>query len=70
MPVNATPLLPPARPLSRAAPATLLPDRSVLRVRGPEARDFLQGLVTNDMDHLGRKKERKKGRDKPCWRLP
>ena len=27
-------------------------DRSVLRVSGPEARDFLQGLVTNDVGRL------------------
>ena len=27
-------------------------DRSVLRVSGPEARDFLQGLVTNDVRRL------------------
>ena len=27
-------------------------DRAVLRVSGPEARDFLQGLVTNDVPVL------------------
>lgn len=27
----------------------LLPDRGVIEVRGPEARAFLQGLITNDM---------------------
>ncbi|MEC9369175.1 MAG: folate-binding protein [Pseudomonadota bacterium] len=29
-----------------------LPDRTVLRVGGEEARKFLQGLVTNDMDRV------------------
>jgi folate-binding protein YgfZ len=32
--------------------ATLAHDRSVLRVSGPDARDFLQGLVTNDVERL------------------
>lgn len=31
---------------------TLLPDRSVLAVSGAASRDFLQGLVTNDMQNL------------------
>lgn len=31
---------------------TTLTDRAVLRVSGPEVRDFLQGLVTNDLDLL------------------
>ncbi len=31
---------------------TLLPDRSVLAVSGATARDFLQGLVTNDLQTL------------------
>lgn len=29
-----------------------LPSRAILRVRGPGARDFLQGLITNDMRHV------------------
>src|SRR5438045_799037 len=29
--------------------AVLLDDRAVLAISGPEARDFLQGLVTNDI---------------------
>lgn len=32
-----------------AAPPTMLPDRSVLRLGGAEARAFLQGLVTQDV---------------------
>lgn len=31
-------------------PAALLPDRGVIRVSGEDARDFLQNLVTNDLD--------------------
>jgi len=34
-----------------AVKACALPERGVLRVRGPEARSFLQGLVTNNVDH-------------------
>ncbi|MGD9070084.1 MAG: hypothetical protein PVJ46_12505, partial [Methyloceanibacter sp.] len=32
-----------------------LPDRGLVRVSGPDAKGFLQGLVTNDMDktHAG-----------------
>jgi tRNA-modifying protein YgfZ len=30
----------------------LLPDRAVLQIRGDDARDFLQGLVTNDVRKL------------------
>ena len=33
-------------------PAVLLDDRSVISVSGPEARHFLQGLVTCDMDKV------------------
>mgnify|MGYP001810230587 CR=1 FL=1 len=33
--------------------ASLLPDRSVLRVDGDEASKFLQGLLTNDVTRLG-----------------
>ena len=29
-----------------------LPDRAVLKIGGPEKRDFLQGLITNDMEKL------------------
>jgi tRNA-modifying protein YgfZ len=29
-------------------------DRAVLRLTGPDARDFLQGLVTNDIRGLAR----------------
>lgn len=32
--------------------ATILSDRSVLKISGPEARSFLQGLLTNNMDAL------------------
>lgn len=32
--------------------AALLEKRGVLRVAGPEARSFLQGLITNDMDRV------------------
>lgn len=31
---------------------TTLPDRAVVRVAGPDARPFLQGLLTNDIDAL------------------
>lgn len=30
-----------------------LKHRSLIRVAGPEAKDFLQGVVTNDINHLG-----------------
>jgi folate-binding protein YgfZ len=30
--------------------ASLLEDRSVIAIKGPEARSFLQGLISNDMD--------------------
>ncbi|MCG8405172.1 MAG: hypothetical protein MI923_08255, partial [Phycisphaerales bacterium] len=30
----------------------LLPNRSILRIGGPEKQDFLQGLVTNDVEKL------------------
>ena len=33
----------------RPSGAVLIEDRGLLRVAGPEARDFLQGLITNDM---------------------
>jgi len=33
-------------------PNTLLPDRALIRVSGAEARPFLQGLVTQDVDHV------------------
>ena len=29
-----------------------LPDRAVIKIGGPERRDFLQGLITNDMEKL------------------
>jgi len=32
--------------------ATILSDRSILKISGPEALSFLQGLVTNNMDTL------------------
>lgn len=32
--------------------AAILDDRGVLRIAGPEARDFLQGLITNDMNKV------------------
>lgn len=32
--------------------ATILSDRSILKISGPEAHAFLQGLVTNNMDAL------------------
>lgn len=32
---------------------TVLPDRSVLRITGPDAEQFLQGLVTNDITKIG-----------------
>ena len=33
-------------------PAALLEDRAVIAVAGPEARTFLQGLITNDVERL------------------
>lgn len=30
-----------------------LKNRSLIRVAGPEAKDYLQGLITNDINHLG-----------------
>jgi folate-binding protein YgfZ len=33
--------------------ASLLEDRSVISVKGPEARSFLQGLISNDMEACG-----------------
>lgn len=33
-------------------PAALLEDRAVIAVAGPEARPFLQGLITNDIERL------------------
>lgn len=36
-----------------AIKAIFLPNRGVLSVRGPEARAFLQGLVTNDVELVG-----------------
>lgn len=30
-----------------------LTNRSLIRVAGPEAKDYLQGLITNDINHLG-----------------
>jgi len=32
---------------------TILPDRAVFEISGPEANGFLQGLVTNDVENLG-----------------
>ncbi|HAM47342.1 MAG TPA: folate-binding protein, partial [Alphaproteobacteria bacterium] len=29
-----------------------LPNRGVLKLTGPDARDFLQGIISNDIDHL------------------
>ena len=40
-------------------PATTLADRALIRLSGPEVRDFLQGLVTNDMALLAP--------DRPVW---
>ena len=31
----------------------ILGSRSALRIAGPDAREWLQGLVTNDVEHLG-----------------
>jgi len=31
----------------------ILPDRAILRLDGPEARSFLQGLVSNDVEKVG-----------------
>ena len=39
--------------------ATTLADRALIRLSGAEVRDFLQGLVTNDMDALAP--------DRPLW---
>lgn len=36
-----------------SARACVLPDRGVVMVSGAEATGFLQGLVTNDVEHLG-----------------
>src|SRR5687768_11285522 len=36
-----------------------LDDRAVLRIDGPDARSYLQGLVTNDIEALAE--------DKPIW---
>ena len=33
-------------------PAAHLEDRAVIAVAGPEARGFLQGLITNDIERL------------------
>ncbi len=33
--------------------AALLPDRGVVKVTGDDARQFLNGLITNDMDEVG-----------------
>jgi tRNA-modifying protein YgfZ len=33
--------------------AALLPDRGVVKVAGDDARQFLNGLITNDMDEVG-----------------
>jgi folate-binding protein YgfZ len=44
-----------ALPISPLMPATMLPDRAVVRVAGEDVRGFLQGLVTNDTAVL------------PCW---
>ncbi len=32
--------------------AALLPDRGVVKVAGDDARRFLNGLITNDMDEV------------------
>src|SRR5579862_670514 len=34
-------------------PVAHLKDRAVIAVAGPEARPFLQGLITNDVERLG-----------------
>ena len=34
-------------------PAIRLVDRGVIRVSGDDARDFLQNIVTNEMDEVG-----------------
>ena len=39
--------------------ATTLHDRSLIRLSGPDLREFLQGIVTNDLDQLAP--------DKPLW---
>ena len=36
--------------------ATILPDRSILKMSGADARGFLQGLITNDVDKLDTKR--------------
>ena len=46
------------RPISRVGSrnkctAVKLTNRSVIRLAGEESRDFLQGLITNDIQHLG-----------------
>src|SRR5690348_15977059 len=40
-------------------PATTLADRALIRLSGKEVRDFLQGLITNDVARLTR--------DLPIW---
>ena len=40
-------------------PATTLAERALIRLSGEEARDFLQGLITNDVDRLAP--------DRPLW---
>src|SRR3546814_15129721 len=40
-------------------PATTLIDRALLRISGEDVRDFLQGLVTNDVSQLAE--------DNPLW---
>ena len=40
-------------------PATTLAERALIRLSGDEARDFLQGLVTNDVARLAP--------DRPLW---
>lgn len=45
--------------MTETSPATMLTDRAVLRVAGEDARGFLQGLVTNDLELLAA--------DRPLW---
>jgi folate-binding protein YgfZ len=44
----------PSPPAADAPTGTIAADRTVLRLTGPDVRDFLQGLVTNDVRGLDR----------------
>ncbi len=46
-------------PMDDTTPGTMLADRAVLRLSGEDVRDFLQGLVTNDLNALAS--------DAPLW---